>query len=48
MNLHFILLSPHIHLHLVFNVSLLKPYTLNFVPDRVVLAPSPIGLDDGL
>ena len=40
-------LPPHMHLHLVFHVSLLEPYNASSIPDRVVLPPPPVQLVDG-
>ena len=36
-------LPPHMHLHLVFHVSLLEPYIGSSIPDRVVLSPPLLG-----
>ena len=41
-------LPPHMHLHPVFNLSLLEPYIGSSILDRVVLPPPPIQLVDGL
>ena len=40
-------LSPHMHLHLVFHVSLLEPYASNSIPGRIVPPPPPIEFDEG-
>jgi hypothetical protein len=42
----FLDLPQHMHLHPVFNVSLLKPYVISSIPDRVVPSPPPIQLID--
>ena len=40
-------LPPDMHLHPVFHVSLLEPYIISSIPDRVVLPPPPVQLVDG-
>ena len=40
-------LPPEMHLRPVFHVSLLEPYIMSSIPDRVVLPPPPVQLVDG-
>ena len=41
-------LPQHMHLHLVFNVSLLEPYVRTSIPDRDISPPPPVELAEGL
>ena len=40
-------LPPHMHLHPVFHVLLLEPYTTSSIPGRLTSPPPPIKVSDG-
>ena len=40
-------LPPHMHLHPVFHVSLLEPYTTSSIPGRLTSPPPPVEVSDG-
>ena len=40
-------LPPHMHLHPVFHVSLLEPYTTSSIPGRLTSPPPPVEVSNG-